>query len=291
MRATQMADNPLLLWFEELCSPCENIILPPKGKSIGSSAHRICLLPLLTHSHRIWRWRERDDHWQILSLTPARIVKHPSHTHTHTHSMWTYHTYIYHTHVYTHDNIYVHPCTPTHTPRTDHMHIHHTMTHVYRHSRQHKMHTCITTHAHSIWAYHMHMQHPIHTCVHTTNSTRVPYTQYIHTHMLAPFGHFIEESELLVCGVHLPGILFSCFQALHSFRIQNLALECGPGGGMTRLPPEWNQRHSAACFLILGTGQAFPPSAEGLCFRETKPEHAVSWSPRLPQILLLGCLS
>ena len=60
--------------------------------------------------------------------------------------------------------------------------------------------------------------------------TRVPYTQYIHTHMLAPFGHFIEESELLVCGVHLPGILFSCFQALHSFRIQNLALECGPGG-------------------------------------------------------------
>ena len=128
-------------------------------------------------------------------------------------------------------------------------------------------------HAHA----HMYHIHSIHT----------------HTHAHALWALY-WGIRMLVCGVHLRGVLFSCFQALHSFWIQNLALECGPGEGMTRLPQEWNQRNSAACFLIPGTGQAFLPSAKGLCFCETKPERAVSWSelnPRPPQILLLGCLS
>lgn len=149
---------------------------------------------------------------------------------------------------------------------------------------EHTIYTCTTQYTHVCTHNRQHAH------AHTSYIHSI-YTVYTYTHMLVPFGHFIEESELLVCGVYLPGILFSCFQALHSFWIQNLALEGGPGGGMTRLPPAWNQRNSTACFLIPGIGQASPPSAKGLCFRETKPECAVSRSPRPPQILLLGCLS
>ena len=189
----------------------------------------------------------------------------------------------------------------THPTWTDHMHIHHTTAHVCRQSGQYKYaHNALISYTHYTHMLHMnipstHAPHNTHMCVHTTDSTHMHtqtiYTVYTYTHMLAPSGYFIEESELLVCGMYLPGILFSCFQALHSFWIQNLALEGGPGGGMTRLPPAWNQRNSTACFLIPGKGQAFPPTAKGLCFRETKPDCAMSRSPRPPQILLLGCLS
>lgn len=107
-----------LVW-KELCSHWENIIIPPKGKSIGSSADRIFLLSLLTCSHRLWRCRERDDQWQFLSLTPVRIVPAPfAHTHTHTHHVNIIHTYTtQYRHVHIQQTTHMQPCT---------IHTHHT---------------------------------------------------------------------------------------------------------------------------------------------------------------------
>ena len=183
------------------------------------------------------------------------------HTHTHTEHVNIPYTHIPHTCVHT----WQHICAPmyhTHTPHEQTTCTVTTQWHMCTDTAGNiSMHTCINTHyTHSLHVSipYTRAPHSTHTCVYTQPTARtcthVPYTQYTHTHTFTPFGHFIEESELLVCGVHLPGVLFSCFQALHSFWIQNLALECGPGEGMTHLPPEWNQRNSAACFLIPGTG-------------------------------------
>lgn len=192
MHATQMADNPLLLWFEELCGPCKNIILPPKGKSIGSSAPEFVSYlywptPIGFEGGERGMTTGRSYH----SLLPE--LSSTLHTHTHPHTVCEHIIHTYTTHMYTHMTTYMCTRVPhTHTPHEQTICTFTTQWHMCTdtagnikctHASLH------TIHAHSIWAYHMHMQHPIHTCVHTTNSTHMHtctvYTVYTHTHARA----------------------------------------------------------------------------------------------------------
>ena len=142
------------------------------------------------------------------------------------------------------------------------------------------------------------MHHTIHTRVNTQPTARacthVPYTQYTHTYTCSrPLGTLLRnQNASLWCAPSRSTVQLFSSSAFF------LDPEPCPGmwswRGYDPSAPRMESRNSAACFLIPGTGQAFLPSAKGLCFCETKPERAVSWSelnPRPPQILLLGCLS
>ena len=145
------------------------------------------------------------------------------------------------------------------------------------------MHTCINTHyTHTL---HMsipytHAPHNTHTCEHTTNSTRMHtctiYTVYTHTHTCSrPLGTLLRnQNASLWCAPSRSTV--QLFPSSAFF----LDPEPCPGmwswRGYDPSAPRMESRNSAACFLIPGTGQPFPPSAKGLCFRETKPERAVS---------------